>query len=218
MVLLLVGVLLAITLVLVARGGFSWFGKVHWSDIHWLEWLAMVVLIVMAVLAQYFLLLLLRYSVFRYVILFGIPAVWLFNNIIIAMSRFLGWTTDIGATIGWLSVADLISWLAGAIYFPMLIGIGAVSAIIDANASMLSQTCYYARMALDIANVSPWQVIDFSLNVASILWDMIANSFTQEVIKHTSDTDSLFEFSVAAVFSLPNWLTTLGYSLACLCL
>lgn len=217
-ILLVLGVLLALALIILNRGGLEWVNRIAWSELGWLQWLVLAVLVVVGLLAQFFMLLLLRYSKLRYLILVGIPVIWLFNNGIIAMSRFLDWTTDIGATIGWLSVADLISWLAGAVYFPVLVSLGAVSAILDSSASMLTSSCYYARMALEITNVSPWQVVDFSTNVLSITWDMIANSFTQEVIKATSDTDSLFEFSLTAALSLPSWLTSVGYSLSCLCL
>lgn len=216
--LLILGIASSLALIALKHGGVAWLGKVSWADFSWLQWIAMLLLIVIGIVGQYLFLLLLRYRFLKYLILVGIPALWLFNNGIIAISRFLDWTTDIGATIGWLSIADLLSWLAGAVYFPILVSMGAVSAILDANASMLSSACYYARMALDIANVNPWQIIDFSMNVIGILWDLLANSFTQEVIKATSDTDSLFEFSMAAALSLPQWMMTLGYSLACLCL
>ncbi len=217
-ILLVAGVILSLAILAINRNALAWATSVSWAEIHWSNWLALVVLLVVAVLAQYFLLMLLFYSKLKYLVLAVIPAIWLFNNGIIAMSRFLDWTTDIGATIGWLSIADLFSWLAAAIYFPILLGTGAVGAILDANASSLSQSCYYARMALDIADISAWQVIDFGMNIISIAWDLVANSFSQEVIKYTSDTDSLFDFSLQGIFSMPNWTSGTGYNLACLSL
>lgn len=212
------GLLLALTILVVDRDGLSWFGQVAWSGISWLQWLSLAILLIVALLTQYFLLLLLHFSRFKYLVLAVIPIVWLLNNGIIAMSRFLDWTTDIGATIGWLSFTDLISWMGAAVYFPVLLGTGAMAAIIDANASMLSEACYYARMALDVAGVSPWQLIDFGMNILSITWDLVANSFSQEVIMQTSDTDSLFAFSLQGLMSMPGWISSTGYNLACLCL
>ena len=217
-ILYVLGIVFSLTLLILNRNGLSWLGKISWSDISWLQWLSLTVIILVALLSQYFLLMLLHYSRFKYLVLAVIPVIWLFNNGIIAMSRFLDWTTDIGATIGWLSFVDLISWMAAAVYFPVLLGTGAIAAIIDANASMLSEACYYARMALDVADVSPWQFIDFGMNILSISWDLIANSFSQEVIKHSSDTDSLFEFSIQGLISMPGWISSTGYNLACLCL
>ncbi len=217
-ILFVAGIILSLVILAINRNALAWATSVSWSEIHWSNWLALSVLLVVALVAQYFVLMLLFYSKLRYLVLAVIPVIWLFNNGIIAMSRFLDWTTDIGATIGWLSFADLFSWLAAAIYFPVLLGTGAVGAILDANASSLSQSCYYARMALEIADISAWQVIDFGMNTLSIAWDLVADSFSQEVIKYASDTDSLFDFSLQAIFSMPNWLSSTGYNLSCLCL
>ncbi|GEM_PF-1440924 len=214
---LLIGIFLSCLTALVSHNGFIWFSNIKWAQIDVLHWTAIALLLVISVVLQHFYLYLLRKTWLWYLIVIGISIVWIFNNGIMAMNRFQDWTMNVGVSVGWLSITDLISWLVGAVYFPVLIGIGAINAIIDANASMLSQACYYAKMAWEITGVSPGNIIDFGKSLISITWDMVSNSFLQDIMQQTSNVDSLFSFSFAELFSVPEWISNLGYSVSCIC-
>ena len=45
-ILLGLGIVLALTLLVIDRNGLSWFGKVLWAEISWLQWLALALLLV----------------------------------------------------------------------------------------------------------------------------------------------------------------------------
>lgn len=216
MIFMLVGLILSIGLLLIYREGITWFSAVRWSDISIISWVSISTIIGVALVLQYFFLMLLRYSVIKYFVLWFIPIIWLFNNGIVALHRFFDWTTDIISPAGWVPLGDLLGWLLSAVYFPLLIASGIVVAIIDSSSSMLTQACYYAGIAMDVANISPWNIVSYSLNFLSVVWDLISNSFIQEIVaQHTSDRQFL-EFNLSNTFSLPYWVLSIGYSFTCI--
>jgi len=159
---------------------------------------------------------LLRYSAIKYFVLWFIPIIWLFNNGIVALHRFFDWTTDIVSPAGWVPLGDLLGWLLSAVYSPLLIASGVVVAIIDSSSSMLSQACYYAGIAMDVANISPWNIISYSMNYLSVLWDLVSNSFVQEIASLQTDDRQFLEFNLSNTFSLPYWALSIGYSFTCI--
>ena len=214
-VLIIIGILLALVLIIIPRGGFDWFTSTSWSHVSVFKWGFIVVILSLSLVLQYYFLMLLRYSVLKYFVLWFLPIMWMFNNGLVAMHRFLDWTTDIHSPVGWMPITDLLSWLLGSVFSPSLIGFGVVAAIIDSSGAMLTQACYYAGIAMDVAGISPWHVIDYGMNFISVFWDMISNSFVQEVIKESSGNRSFFDLSLSGAFSLPNWLVSIGYSFTC---
>ena len=216
LILVAIGIILALVLIIIPRGGLSSITSTNWSDISLLKWILIAGAFFIALVLQYYLLLLLRYSFLKYLVLWMIPIIWVFSNGLVAMHRFLDWTTDIVSPAGWLPITDLISWILGAVFLPSLIGCGIIAAMIDTSVNALSQACYYANIAMDVANISPWNFIDYSMNFISVLWDLISNSFVQEVIKERSAQRSFFDISFSDAFSLPQWIVDIGYSFTCL--
>ncbi len=80
---------------------------------------------------------------------------------------------------------------------------------------MLSQACYYAGIAMDVANISPWNIFSYSMNYLSVLWDLVSNSFVQEIASLQTDNRQFLEFNLSNTFSLPYWVFSIGYSLTC---
>ena len=215
-ILVITGILLALFLIVFPRGGFSWASAVSWSKISILQWVSIACVFCISLVAQYFLLMLLRYSFLKYLVLWFIPVIWIFNNGLVALHRFLDWTTDIVSPAGWIPVTDLLSWLSGVIFFPVLLGFGVIAAIIDVSSNQLTQACYYANIAMDVANISPWHVIDYVINFINVFWDLVSNSFVQEIIKERSANRSFFDLSILDALSLPQWFMNVGYSFTCI--
>ncbi len=214
--LLITGCLLVIGLLLLYREGLVWFTSARWSSVSVISWISISVVMGLALVMQYFFFMLLRYSVLKYFVLWFIPVMWLFNNGIVAMHRFLDWTTDIISPVGWIPLGDLFGWLLSAVYLPLLVGSGVVIAIIDSSSSMLSQACYYAGIAIDVIDICPWNIVSYCMNYISVIWDLISNSFVQEIAAlHTSNRPFL-EFNLSNTFSLPYWILSIGYSLSCI--
>ncbi|MFT5395317.1 MAG: hypothetical protein ACI85N_000501 [Gammaproteobacteria bacterium] len=216
MIFMLVGLILVIGLLLIYREGVVWFSSVRWSDVSIISWISISAILIAALAFQYFFLILLRYSVIKYFVLWFIPVIWMFNNGIVALHRFFDWTTDIISPAGWVPLGDLLGWLLSAVYFPLLIASGVVVAIIDSSSSMLSQACYYAGIAMDVANISPWNIVSYSMNYLSVLWDLLSNSFVQEIASLQTDNRQFLEFNLSNTFSLPYWVLSIGYSLSCI--
>lgn len=216
MIFMLVGLILVIGLLLIYREGVDWFSSVRWADVSIISWVSISAILGIALVVQYFFLILLRYSAIKYVVLWFIPIIWLFNNGIVALHRFFDWTTDIVSPAGWVPLGDLLGWLLSAVYFPLLIASGVVVAIIDSSSSMLSQACYYAGIAMDVANISPWNIVSYSMNYLSVLWDLLSNSFVQEIASLQTDNRQFLEFNLSNTFSLPYWVLSIGYSLSCI--
>jgi hypothetical protein len=214
--LLITGCLLVVGLLLIYREGVTWFSSTRWLDVSIVSWVSIGAILGIALVLQYYFLMLLRYSFFKYLVLWFIPIAWLFNNGLVAMHRFLDWTTDIISPAGWIPLGELLGWLLSAVFFPVLVAGGAIVAIIDSSSSMLTQACYYAGIALDVAGISPWNVIDYSMNFISVIWDLLSNSFMQQVVSERMMNRSLLDFSLSSTFSLPYWVLSIGYSFTCI--
>jgi len=215
-IILFAGIFLVVGLLLIYREGVAWFSAVRWSDVSIINCISISVILGAAFLVQYYFLMLLRYSVIKYFILWFIPIIWLFNNGLVVLHRFFDWTTDIVSPAGWVPLGDLLGWLLSAVYFPLLIASGVVVSIIDSSSSMLSQACYYAGIAMDVANISPWNIVSYSMNYLSVLWDLVSNSFVQEIVAQHTNNRQLLEFNLSKAFSLPYWFLSIGYSLTCI--
>tara|TARA_R110002072_G_scaffold118775_5_gene251312 strand:+ start:23115 stop:23807 length:693 start_codon:yes stop_codon:yes gene_type:complete len=216
MIFMLIGFILVVGLLLLYREGVVWFSSARWSDVSIISWVSISAILGSALVVQYFFLMLLRYSMVKYFVLWFIPIIWLFNNGIVALHRFFDWTTDIVSPVGWIPLGDLLGWLLSAVYAPLLLASGVTIAIIDSSSSMLTQACYYAGMAMDVVNISPWNIISYSMNFLSVLWDLISNSFVQEVASLQVDNRQFLEFNLSNTFSLSYWVLSIGYSLSCL--
>ncbi len=214
--LLIAGCLIVIGLLLIYREGLVWFSSARWSAVSVINWFSISVVMGIALVLQYYFFMLLRYSVLKYFVLWFIPIMWLFNNGIVAMHRFLDWTTDIVSPVGWIPLGDLLGWLLSAVYLPLLVASGVVVAIIDSSSSMLTQACYYAGIAMDVVDVSPWNIVSYCMNYISVLWDLISNSFVQEIAAHHTSSRPFLEFNLSNTFSLSYWVFSIGYSLTCI--
>jgi hypothetical protein len=216
MISMFVGLILVIGLLLLYREGLVWFSSARWADVSIISWVSISAILGVALVFQYFFLMLLRYSAIKYFVLWFIPIIWLFNNSIVALHRFFHWTTDIVSPAGWVPLGDLLGWLLSAVYFPLLIASGVVVAIIDSSSSILSQACYYAGIAMDVANISPWNIVSYSMNYLSVLWDLVSNSFVQEIASLQTDNRQFLEFNLSNTFSLPYWVLSIGYNFTCI--
>lgn len=210
------GIILSVVLLFIYREGLTWFTSTKWSSISIISWISIGIIFCVSLLLQYYFLMLLRYSFFKYLVLWFIPIAWLFNNGIVAMHRFLDWTTDIISPAGWIPLGELIGWLLSAVFFPILVSSGAIVAIIDSSSLMLTQACYYAGIALEVSGISPWNIIDYSMNFISVMWDLFSNSFVQQVTSERMTNQSFLDFSLSSTFSLPYWVLSIGYSFTCI--
>ncbi len=217
-ILLISGVLFVIGLLVIYREGLTWFTATKWSHVSLMRWLSISVVFSIALVLQYYFLYLLRYSFIKYLVLWFIPIIWLFNNGLVAMHRFLDWTTDIVSPVGWIPIGEFIGWMLSAVFMPILIGGGTVVAIIDSGGSMLTEACYYAGIAMDVAGVSGWNIISKSISFINVSWDLISNSFVQQVVSERLMNRSFLDFSVSSVFSLACWFLSIGYSFVCIIL
>ncbi len=215
-ILLCAAIFLVIGLLVIYREGLTWFTATKWSRISIVRWISISVILSIALVLQYYFFMLLRYSFIKYLVLWFIPIIWLFNNGLVALHRFFDWTTDIVSPAGWITLGEFIGWMLSAVFFPVLIGGGTVIAIIDSSGSMLTQACYYAGIALDIADVSGWNIISYVMNYINVILDMLSNSFVQEVIKERATNRSFMDFSLSSIFSLPYWVLSVGYSFTCI--
>ncbi len=215
-ILLIIGCSLLIGLLFIYREGTTWFTSILWPYVSVVSWIVIGVSLSIALALQYYLLMLLRYSVIKYFVFWFIPILWLFNNGIVAMHRFLNWTTDIVSPVGWIPIGDLVGCLLGVIYFPLLLIGGVIVAIIDSSSAMLTQACYYARIAMDFTNTSSSDIISYSLTSCKVLWDIAANFFIQEMTAQHISNRQFLEFDLSNIFSLPYWVLGIGYSFTCI--
>jgi hypothetical protein len=215
-IIVFLGVALVIGLILFTRGGLGWFTDTSWSKVSVIKWVSIAVVLCVSLVLQFYFLLLLRYSSFMFLVLWLIPIIWVFNNGLVAIHLFLEWTADYVSPTGWIPVGDLISWMFGAVYFPLLIGAGTIVALIDSSSVMLTQACYYAGIAIDAAGISPWNIIDYGLNFISVFWDLISDSFVKELALDNIKNRSLWDFNLTGAFSLPNWFFSASYSFTCM--
>ena len=214
--LLFAGLVLVVSLLMIYREGLTWFTVTKWSGISVASWISIGLILSVTLVLQYYFLMLLSHSIFKYLVLWFIPIIWIFNNGLVAMHRFLDWTTDIISPAGWAPLGELLGWLLSAVFFPVLVGGGVVVAIIDSSGSMLTQACYYAGIALDVSGASGWNIISHAMNFINVIWDLLSNSFVQEVLKERAANRSFMDFSLSSIFSLPYWVLSIGYSFTCI--
>jgi hypothetical protein len=210
------GVVLVIGLLIFTRGGLSWFTDTSWSKVSNIKWVSIAVVLCVSLVLQFYFLLLLRYSSLKFLVLWLIPIIWVVNNGLAAVHLFLEWTADYVSPAGWIPVGDLISWMFGAVYFPLLIGAGMIVALIDSSSFMLTQACYYAGIAVDAAGISPRDIIDYGFNFISVFWDLISDSFVKELALDNIKNRSLWDFNLTGISSLPNWFFSVSYSFTCM--
>ncbi|HIM07337.1 MAG TPA: hypothetical protein EYG49_02195 [Gammaproteobacteria bacterium] len=169
----------------------------------------------MALVLQYYYFILLRYSIFKYLVLWLIPIIWLFNNGLVALHRFFNWTTDIVSPVGWLPLGELLGGMLSIFFVPVLLAGGAIVVIIDSTGLMLTQACYYAGIALDVTNVSGWNILSYSKSFINVIWDLLSNSFVQQVTSERLMNRPFLDLSLSSTLSLPYWVLSIGYSFTC---
>jgi hypothetical protein len=212
--LLTTGIALVVVLIIISRGGIDWFTRTAWGRVSPLKWAAITSMLGVALVVQFWFLMLLRYSPAK-ILLWLLPVIWLFNNALAAIQNLLDSSAGIAIT-GWIPITDLIGWLTGAVYFPLLVGGGAATALIDSSGVMLTQACRYAGIAFDTAGIAPGDIISGILNYIKMFWNLISESFMREIAIEYSKNRSFFDFSLSGAFSLPHWLFSVGYSFTCI--
>ena len=136
----------------------------------------------MALAFQYHFLFLLRHGMLKYLVLWGIPLVWLFYNGLMGINLLLTSSTDTAFTGGWLSPGDLIGFVAGAVFLPLLAGFGVIIAIVDSNSGLAALVCHNADTTLRLIGITTANIISYSLHLAAVIWEQIANSFCSGTI------------------------------------
>ena len=59
-------------------------------------------------------------------------------------------------------------------------------------------------------------IISYSLHLAAVIWEQIANSFAQELSYYRNSGQTLTEISSANLTRFPYWIQNLGYTPACM--
>ena len=214
--LVLTGGALAIGLLFVYRGGLGWFRAGDWPGISLLEWLCMALALVLSLAFQYHLLLLLRHGLLKYLVLWGIPVAWLFYNGLMALNLLLASSTDTAFSGGWLSLGDLLGFVAGAVFLPLLAGFGVIIAMVDSSSGLAAPVCRNADISLQLMGITAANSISYGLHLAAVIWDQIAASFTQEWLYYRNSGQTLAEISSANLSRFPYWIQSLGYTPACM--
>ncbi len=215
-ILILHGIILVFSLLFIYREGLSWFVSTRWSQASVFSWGSIIAIFIVSMVLQYYFIMLLRYSLLKYLVLWFIPIIWLVNNGIMAMHNFLHWTTDIISPTGWVPLTTLLGWLLSAVFSPLLVGGGFIVAIIDSSGPMLTQACYYVGMVLDVAGITSGNIGAYNLNHLGVLWDLVSNSFVHEITTNSVNDRTFWDFNLSSTFSLPYWVFGIGYSFACI--
>jgi hypothetical protein len=215
LIFLVVGIVLVIALLLIYREGLTWLKITKWSRVSVASWISISVIFSVALVLQYYYFILLRYSIFKYLVLWLIPIIWLFNNGLVALHRFFNWTTDIVSPVGWLPLGELLGGMLSIFFVPVLLAGGAIVVIIDSTGLMLTQACYYAGIALDVTNVSGWNILSYSKSFINVIWDLLSNSFVQQVTSERLMNRPFLDLSLSSTLSLPYWVLSIGYSFTC---
>ena len=214
--LVLAGSVLATGLLFIYRDGLDWFRAGNWPGISPLEWLCMVLVLGLALAFQYHFLFLLRHGMPKYLVLWGIPLVWLFYNGLMGINLLLASSTDTAFTGGWLSPGDLIGFMAGAVFMPLLAGFGVIIAIVDSNSGLAALVCHNADTTLQLIGAMTANIISYSLHLAAVIWEQIANSFVRELLHYRNSGQTLTEINSANLTRFPYWIQSLGYTPACM--
>lgn len=213
---LLFGYILVLTLLIVFREGIYWFKSTQWSAVSTLSWVSISIVLILFSVLQYYFILLLRYSFIKYIVIYIIPIVWLVNNGLAGMHRFMDYTNEVTSSAVWVPIGDLLGWLLGVIYFPLLVGSGVIIAVIDSSGSMLTQACYYIGIAIDVTGISSSSIFSYSVNVLNIILDMLSNTFVQNVMNEIGNNRSIINFNLSNILSLPYWFLNIGYNISCI--
>lgn len=210
------GIALVIGLIIYSRGGVSWFTNAAWSQVSIVKWIVIVVTIGIALVLQYYFLLLLRYSFAKYLVFWLLPIIWLVNNGLVVISRLFESAAEQTFLTGWIPITDLIGWLMGVVYVPLLVVGGIVVALIDSGSIFLAQICNIAGIALDITGTSFGELISAGYRFIRVFLDLLGNSFLQEFVTENLRNRSFFDFSVSGIFGFPHWFYSAGYSFTCI--
>jgi len=210
------GIALVIGLIIYSRGGAGWFTTTAWSQVSILKWIVIVVTLGITIVLQYYLLMLLRHSLVKYLVFGLLPAIWLFINGLTAIQRLFESAAEDTFLTGWIPITDLMGWLLGAVYIPVLVGGGIVVAIIESGSLLLSQACQIAGMVLDVTGTSLWGFVTDVVKFIGVFFDLLGNSFLQEIAMENLRNRSFFDFSLTGIFSLPQWFYSIGYSFTCI--
>ena len=214
--LVLFSIILALMMVIYTRGGLAWFSNASWSRVSWLDWLLIIAVTAIALPVQYFIFNLLRYSIVRYLVLWLLPVIWLFNNGMVAIQRLLEFAADDTFITGWIPITDLIGWLLGVVFFPMLIAGGVIVALVDSASVLFIDICRVAGVALDISGASFMGILGHVWEFLGTYLDLLYDSFKSEVITEDLQQRSFWDLGINGVFRLPRWLHSAGYHVACI--
>ena len=210
------GIVLVIGLIIYSRGGVGWFTSTAWSQVSIIKWVFIVAILGIALVLQYYFLLLLRYSIAKYLVLWLLPIIWLFNNGLVAMHRLFESADEQTLLTGWIPITDLMGWLLGAVFLPLLVGGGSVVAIIDSSSLILLQACRIAGIAFEVTGISFWDFVTNVFRFIRVFLDLLGNSFMQEIVTENLKNRSFFDLSLSGIFSLPHWFYSAGYSFTCI--
>ena len=216
LVLIIVGILLVAGMLALFRGGLDWFSNTAWSRVSVLKWIVVGLIAFVALVFQYYLLLLLRYSLLKH-LFWLLPVLWLVNNGLIVVQNFIEGEYH-RALSGWIPLTDLFGWLISVVYFPLLVGGGAMAAIADSSGFVMTQACAYAHAVLETASVSNGSVLSYIYGHIGAFWDILADSFKQQVAAGHAGSRHFLDFGQNGLFRLPHWLLTLGYTFSCIAL
>ena len=103
--LIIFGAVLVVSMIVLYRGGIGWFQDVSWSRVSVLKWVAIGTFSAAGLVLEYYLLLLLRYSILRH-LLWLLPVIWLFHNGLIVIQRFIEGEYHHALT-GWIPVLSV---------------------------------------------------------------------------------------------------------------
>jgi hypothetical protein len=205
-----VGMLLVAGLTVYVRGA-GWISATAWSQVSIFRWIAIVLILGLAVATQYYAMLLLRYSIVKYLVLWLPPIFWLFMNGLVALRRLFESAAEATLLSGFIPVTDLIGWLTGAIYAPLLIGGGLMVAMVDAAGQILDQACQVVGFTGDGGGF----LAGLSSSIGMFL-DLLGSSFMREVVMEHQRNRAFFDFGLDGVFGFPHWLFSAGYSFTCI--
>lgn len=209
------GILLVTGFIIYSRG-FNWFTGSAWSQISIIKYVIAITVLVTAIALQYYFLMLFRYSTARILVFWLLPAIWLFNNCLVAIHRLFESSAEATSLTGWVPITDLIGWLLGVVFVPLFLAGGVIVAIIDSGGFMLSQVCNLAGMVVDITGNSFTDIISGSSRFLGTFMDLLVDSFMDEVIRGNSTGRAFLDLSLSGIFNLPNWLFSAGYSFSCI--
>lgn len=212
--LIALGLGVAAVMIVLARSGFDWLTQTAWSKITLTGWLAILFIVCIILPVQYYLLVLLRHRILKH-IFWLLPAAWLFLNGLIVIQRLM--ESEAGeALTGWLPLTDLVGWLLCVAFFPLLIGAGAIMAIIDSTSIVLSQACQSAELALTAAAVGDKDPIPRLFSYLDVFAGLISDSFRQQVAVEHATARPFLDFGSSGLFNLPYWFFKIGYNFSCM--